>query len=309
MKTRLYGLSYFRWARSWVAFIIAMAILAAFWFGCYWVIERYTPEQNLIYFKIGAWGAGILGLLMLIFNEPIVVLTMGCVRVRQREDCPELWDAVHAVTPVLAYPVPRIYVVLEGGMNAFSFGWGLPFFSAVAATRGLIRKLDEDELKAVMAHEVGHILNKDILVSMALTITVMMTAFTGWLILRFGTVFGGSKSDSSDSKGGLGKVVAFLALLAIGLSMYIFGRLLGYILQMFVSRQREYAADATAARIMGSGRPLVAALEKIVGDPSIGGQKVGAAFGFMCAVDPQPDDLMATHPSMKNRVNALLAME
>lgn len=301
---RFYGFSYFRWLRSWVSFIIAMAAMAAIWYGCYWLIAKYTPDRNMAYFKIGAWTAIVIGLVMLIFNELIVYLVMGCKRVRRREDCPRLWDAVHKVTPLRAYPVPRIYVVGAGdGMNAFSFGWGLPFFSAVAATEELVDYLSQEELEAVMAHEIGHVLNKDILVSTAMTISVMMMAFTGWLLLRFGSAAGESKGEK---KGGA--AIAVLVLLLVGCVMYVFGRMFGAILQMFVSRQREYAADAAAARIMGGGRPLVAALMKIERNPSIGSKATGAALGFMCVSDPEPDDLLATHPSVQNRINALIRM-
>jgi heat shock protein HtpX len=291
--------------RSWIAFIMAMALIGAFWYLCYWLVDRYA-DKNIIYFKIGAWTAGILGLIMLVFNELIVVLTMRCRRVRSRNDCPELWDAVQAVTPWYAHPVPRIYIDDSNGMNAFAFGWGLPFFSAVCATRGAVERLSQSELEAVMAHEVGHIINKDILVSTAMAISVMMMAYTGWFLLRFGTG-GRSSRSSSDSKGKA--ALAILVVFLVGGLLYIVGRLIGFILQLFVSRQREYAADATSARIIGSPRPLMSALRKIIGSPRIGSTEAGAAFGFLCTADPEPDDLMSTHPEPSNRLSALEALE
>ena len=190
-------------------------------------------------------------------------------------------------------------------MNAISFGWGLPFFSAVGATKGLVDDLSQEELEAVMAHEVGHILNKDILISMAMAVTVMMMATTGWLLLRLGPY--GGRSRSSRGKNG---AVALLVLLAVGGTMYIFGRLLGIVLQAFVSRQREYAADATSARIMGSSDPLISALQKVTGRAYIGASPaVGAAVGFLCTADPEPSDVMATHPSLERRIRALEKLE
>jgi len=239
---------------------------------------------------------------MLVFNELIVKLTTGAKRIWRREDCPKLWDAVRQVTPWYARPYPRIYLVDDYGMNAFAFGWGLPFFSAVAATNGIIKNLSDEELKAVMAHEEGHIINKDILVTMAMTITVMMIAFTGWLLWRLAPYSSSNRRSSSDSSG---NGWAIIIALVVGGVMYGMGRLLGYILQMFVSRQREYAADAASARIMGSPQPLISALQKIEGRANFGSQVAGAAVGFLCTADPDPSDFLSTHPTMDKRLQAL----
>jgi heat shock protein HtpX len=297
--------TWFAFLRSWLAFMLALVILAAFWFGCFLLIARFAPAQ-MHYFAIGAIGAGIIGGLMLIFNEPIVVISLHAERIRCREENPKLWDAVVAATPWYARPQPRIYLIPDQGMNAVSFGWGLPLFSAVGATKGIIRALDEDELAAVMAHEVGHIVNKDILVSMAMTVSVMFMAFTGWLFLRLGPYSSSSRS-SSDKKGGA--AAAILVIILVGFLLYVFGRILGVVLQMFVSRQREYAADAASARIIGRPGPLASALKKIVRDPGLSSRTANAAIGFLCTADPDPDDLMSTHPSIDNRLAALSALE
>ncbi len=290
------------WLKSWLSFGLALALLSGIWYSCYWMVAKYAGN-HLLCFKIGGRGAIILGILLLIFNEPIVKISMRAKRIKKREECFKLWDAVQRATPLYARPMPRIYLVPERGMNAFSFGWGLPFFSAVGATEGIVDNLSDNELAAVMAHEIGHVVNKDILVSMTMTISVMMMALTGWLLLRFGSDFH-SRRGRSD-KG----AVTFLIIIAAGFILYVFGRLLGIILQMFVSRQREYAADATAARLMGRSQPLISALGKIIGCPHIGSNAIGAAFGFLCTADPNPDDLMSTHPTPSNRIKALERLE
>jgi len=96
--------------------------------------------------------------------------------------------------------------------------------------------------------------------------------------------------------------------LGVGILLYVVGRILGYVLQMFVSRQREYAADA-AAKTVGASRPLISALEKIMSNPGIGSESAGAALGFMCTADPEPSDVFATHPAPEKRLAALRALE
>lgn len=302
-RIKLYK-SFFVLTRSWISFALALALIGVIWLGCYALVAKFAGAK-LVYFKWGAWTAGVIGLLMLIFNEPLVVLIMGCKRIRKREQCPKLWDAVYGVIPWHAHPAPRIYLVPTSGMNAFAFGLGLPFFSAVGATKGIVDELNSDELRAVIAHEIGHIINKDILISTAMAISVMMMAYTGWFLLRIGPYSGGRRSSSSSKGGG----IALLVVLLVGGFLYIFGRIIGVILQMFVSRQREYGADATSAAILGSSQPLISALKKIVRNPHIGSANQGAAFGFLCTADPEPDDLMSTHPNLGNRISALEMLE
>lgn len=290
--------------RSWLAFIAAFAILAGFWYFCYWTVDNYAGRYQ-IWFKYGAYVAIGIGAIMLIFNELIVKWSTGAIRIKKREQCPKLWDAVVSVSP---WPVPpRMYIVPTDGINAMSFGWGITGFSAVGATQGAIDELNDDELKAVMAHEVGHIINKDILVSMAMAITVMMMAFTGWCLLRLGPYSSGDRRSSSDKKGG--GALAVVVAIIIGALLYFGGRLLGVILQMFVSRQREYAADAKSARIIGTSKPLISALVKITRCPSIASRTANGAFGFLCTEDPDPTDLLSTHPDPEKRLEALEWLE
>ena len=288
----------FIWLKSWFYFLIALGLLASVWYGCYWLAHAYA-KLYLVYFRWGAYISLVMGGILLIFNEPLVILLTGAKLIRSRDESPKLWDAVQHAAPWYLRPGPRIYELPDHGMNAISFGWGIPLFSAVGATSGAI-DLEQEELDAVMAHEVGHVINKDILVTMAMTISVMMMAYTGWLLLRVAPYSSGRRS-SSKSSGGL----AILVVLLVGGVLYLFGRLLGLILQAFVSRQREYLADATSARIMGSSDPLIQALRRIVRNPKIGSEVVGTAAGFLCTADPEPDDMMSTHPSVTERIKTL----
>lgn len=288
--------------KSWISFMAAFIILTAMWLSCMLVVLRFAPGAARLFF-LGIVGAAVFGTIILIFNEPLVVLSMGAKRIKSREQSPRLWDAVHSVTPSIARPVPRIYLVDTEGMNAFAFGLGLPFLSAVGATKGIIDNLDQNELEAVMAHEIGHIANKDILVSTAMTIGVMTLAFSGWLLLNFGR---SSSRSYSENNGGAAKL---LLIPIIGGGLYLLGRIFGGVLQLFVSRQREYAADASSSKIMGTSKFLASALEKISRNPEIGSTKTNAALGFLCTADPDPSDFLSTHPSMKKRLAALAELE
>lgn len=296
------------WINSWGAFLTGLALMAGLWYGAYWLLENYT-HVSLRYFRWGAYLALGIVTLLLVLNEPLVRLSMGAKRIKRREDSPRLWDAVAKATPWHAHPLPRIYIIPGEGKNAISFGWGLPFFSAVGATEGLIAALNEEELTAVMAHEVGQIVNKDILVSMIMTLFVMIMAFTGWLLENIAVHDGGGDRRSSDDDGKKDAALVWLVVFFVGMAMNRVGRAVGVILRAFVSRQREYAADATSSRIVGTSAHMKTALQKIVKNPSIGSREAAAAIGFLCTADPAPDDVLATHPSIENRLLALDMLE
>ncbi|HWQ59779.1 MAG TPA: M48 family metalloprotease [Candidatus Fimivivens sp.] len=296
------------WINSWGAFLTGIVLMAGLWYGAYWLLENYA-NGSLKYFRWGAYIALGIVTLLLVLNEPLVRFSMDAKRIKRREGNPRLWDAVVKATPWQARPLPRIYVISGAGLNAISFGWGLPFFSAVGATEGLINELSEDELSAVMAHEVGHIINRDILVSMTMTLLVMIMAFTGWLLENIAVHDGSDNRRSSDDDDKKDAVLIWLLILVVGVVMNRAGRAVGVILQAFVSRQREYAADATGSRIVGTSAHLKSALRKIVKNPAIGSRKAAAAIGFLCTADPAPDDVLATHPSIENRLRALDMLE
>jgi|GEM_PF-3499892 len=296
------------WIQSWAAFIVGLSLMIVFWYFCYWLVASYAGEYTG-YFKWGAYIAITVSVLLLVFNEPLVYLCLGAVRVRKREDNPRLWDAMEKVTPWHARPLPRIYEIPTADFNAISFGWGLPGLSAVGATSGLIDGLEQDELQAVMAHEVGHIINKDILISMVLAMITMCIATTGWILWRLGPFAGGDSSSSDSDSDSSSGIFTLIFAVVIGGMMYAFGHILGFVMQAFVSRQREYAADATSARIMGSGKPLKTALVKVVNKVGLGSENAGMAFGFMCTADPEAGEMLDTHPSLANRLRALDQLE
>ncbi len=292
--------------RSWLAFLFGIITIGSFWYGCYAAVSHFAPG-GAQFFKIALMIAVPIILLLLLFNEWLVCVSASAKRLKTKTDCPRLWQAVRRVSPWYAVgPMPRVYLLPDKGRNALSFGWGLPGFSAVGATQGLLDNLDDEELASVMAHEVGHAINKDILVSMTMTFSVMILALTGYLLMEIAPT---SSSKSQDETGKSSSPFGAIICVVIGGLLYYAGRLVGLLLQAFVSRQREYAADAFSVAIIGSGQPLASALKKIAENPTIGSKKIGAALGFLCTDDPVPDDLLAFHPKLENRLAQLRFLE
>lgn len=294
--------------RSWTSFIGAFFVMTTMWLFCLLITLRLAPGAARFFgicFVLGL----LLCALLYIFNEPIVKKITGAIRIRSRDQSPKLWDAVHEIIERTNGTAPRIYLVDEKGLNAFAFGWGFPYFSAVGATQGLIDILNEKELRSVMAHEVGHLSNLDMFVSILMTLSVVVITFTGWALMEIAPYTKRTRETSSSKKGDASGLFGMIIAFAVGTCMFYFGRLFGYILQAFVSRQREYAADATSAKTMDTSEYLITALEKIVQNPKIGSAKTGAAIGFLCIEDPDPTDMFSTHPSRINRIAALRSLE
>ncbi|MDO8261531.1 MAG: M48 family metalloprotease [Candidatus Magasanikbacteria bacterium] len=295
---------------SWKSFFLSFMMLSGFWVIFFFIFARFFPGMIRLY--VGATVlATIVGVLLLLFNELMVRLFMDLKRVEEREQAEILWDVVHEICEQIKCSCPRIYISEVKETNAFAFGLGIFGSSAVGATRGIIDELSREELKAVMAHEIGHIQNRDLIVSIMMTIAAMTFAFSGWLVKEYGPYFISSENDSgkSDSKSesnGIGYIIFCIIVIPIlGAIVYYFGRLFAYVLQMYVSRKREYAADAFSTRTMGNSDYLVTALEKIVRNPAIGSRRVNAAFGFLCTADPDVSDFLSTHPAFDKRIEAL----
>ncbi|HEX7086468.1 MAG TPA: zinc metalloprotease HtpX [Vicinamibacterales bacterium] len=214
---------------------------------------------------------------------------------RARQVGPE--HPLHQLTAELAQraglPMPRVYIIPDDSPNAFATGRN-PSHAAVAATEGILRVLSRDELAGVIAHELAHVKHRDILISsVAATLgaTIMMAA-------RFAFFFGGR-----DDRGGSP---------LSGLAMLILAPIAAMLIQFAISRSREYAADAGAARLVGSPDGLVSALRKIDAYARRVPLDANPATAHMFIVAPFSGSglmsLFSTHPPMEKRIGALLAL-
>jgi heat shock protein HtpX len=249
----------------------------------------------------GAQGAVIgfaIGILFVGFSywksDALAIRAARAVPVTEQE-MPEYYAIVRELTQKAGMPMPKLYVTPDQQPNAFATGRN-PEHAAVAVTQGILRILTWDELRGVLAHEISHVGNRDILIgSVAAAIAVGITLIAH--ILQFTAIFGGGGRDEEGSNPLALLALAFLAPIAAGL------------LQMAISRSREFEADRTGARLIGDGEPLARALQKLeVGakqipmdiDPAhasafivnpLSGRKV--SFGNLWRTHPQTDDRVA----------------
>jgi heat shock protein HtpX len=212
---------------------------------------------------------------------------------------PWLEAAVQDLAHRAEVPVPRLYLIPSEQPNAFATGRN-PQHAAVAVTQGLLHHLPPDQVKGVLAHEFGHIKNRDILVSsIAAMVAGAISAIAS--ILQLQMLFGGSDEDN----GPLGLVGALATIILAPLGATL--------LQLGVSRQREYLADATGAQLLGRAAPLANALETLERGSQALPMNVNPATASLYAVNPLPRrgvaTLFMTHPPLDERVRRLRALD
>jgi heat shock protein HtpX len=211
---------------------------------------------------------------------------------------PWLEAAVDDLAARASVPRPRLYLIPSEQPNAFATGRN-PQHAAVAVTEGLLRHLPPDQVKGVLAHEFAHIKNRDILVSsIAAMVAGAIAAIAN--ILQFSLLFGG---DDEDGPLGLLGTIATI----------VFAPLAAMLLQLAVSRQREYLADATGAQLLGQAAPLADALETLELGAKALPMNVNPATASLYAVNPLPRagvaTLFMTHPPMAERIRRLRALD
>jgi heat shock protein HtpX len=211
---------------------------------------------------------------------------------------PWLEAAVQDLAARAGVPTPRLYLIPSEQPNAFATGRN-PEHAAVAVTEGLVRHLPQDQVKGVLAHEFGHIKNRDILVSsIAAMVAGAIAAIAN--ILQFSLLFGGD-----DDEGGLGLIGTIATI--------VFAPLAATLLQLAVSRQREYLADATGAELLGRAGPLADALESLEAGAQALPMNVNPAEASLYAVNPLPRGgvatLFMTHPPIEERIRRLRALD
>src|SRR5262249_14933238 len=230
------------------------------------------------------------------FSDKIVLRMYNAQEVTEAE-APMLWAVTHDLALKMDMPMPKVYVIPSDSPNAFATGRN-PKHAAVAATEGILRLLTREELEGVMAHELGHVRNRDILIgTIAATIAGAISMLAH--MAQWAMIFGGGRRRDDEGGGNL----------ITGLAMIILAPIAAALIQMAISRSREYEADATGARICGNPLWLANALRKL----HLGSQRVpldaNPATAHMFIVNPLRGgglvNLFSTHPPIEERISRL----
>jgi heat shock protein HtpX len=238
------------------------------------------------------------------FNGASIVLSIHDAHPADPVDDRQLVNVVEEMAIAAGIPRPKVYVMETLGMNAFAAG-RKPEEAIVAVTRGLVQKLDREELQAVVAHELAHVKGRDTLYGICAAVLVGAVAMLSDMFLR-GTLFSGRRRSSEDSRGNL-------VFLLLGIALAILAPLAAKILQMSISREREYHADAGAAEFTRNPLALASALGKITGEGAhVPGENRGTQHLFIVnpvqAVTDADSGLLSTHPPTGARIKRLRAM-
>jgi len=232
------------------------------------------------------------------FSDKIVLRMYGAKEI-SAEEAPKLHRIIQDLTLRARMPMPKLYLIPQEAPNAFATGRDEKH-AAVAVTEGILRILDEKELRGVLAHELSHVKNRDILVG---TIAATLAGAVSMLanMAHWGMIFGGR---SSDERGGGHPIVA--------LAMIIIAPLAALLVQMAISRGREFGADATGAVISGDPLSLASALRKLEQGAARNPMEANPATAHMFIVSPLTGGglmtLFSTHPPMEERIRRLESM-
>lgn len=232
------------------------------------------------------------------FSDKIVLKMYRAQEVKEHE-APELYSIVRRLAQKAEIPMPRVYIINEDQPNAFATGRN-PNHAAVAVTTGIMRTLSREELEGVIGHELAHVKHRDILIS---TIAATIAGAISYLaqMAQWAMIFGGGRRDDGRD----GSPIAALV-------MMIVGPIAAMLIQMAISRSREYSADSGGARIAGNPRHLASALKKL----HIASQRIPLnaqpATAHMFIVNPLSGKgfakLFSTHPPMEERIARLESM-
>jgi heat shock protein HtpX len=231
------------------------------------------------------------------FSDKIALASSGAQPVT-REQLPRLYEVMERLAAKANIPVPKLYVVPDEAPNAFATGRN-PRHASVAVTRGLLELMNDEELEGVIAHELSHVRNYDILIS---SIAATLAGAITW-IAHWGPWLGGSDDDERSRGSGIATIL-----------LMILGPLGAMLLQLGLSRQREYAADATGARMVGNQFGLMSALQKLGAyNQRIPTTAIAPSTSALCIVKPMfgggsLSSLFSTHPPLEKRIEALREM-
>lgn len=277
--------------------VIIMAVFLAFISGLIWVFDMVYARGSTGVFYGGLIGAAVYVLITYYAGSKMALALNGAKEIQKRDD-PRLWRIVENLSITNGTPMPKVYIMDDPAPNAFATGRD-PKHSAVCATSGILQLLDDNELEGVMAHEMGHVKNYDIRVSMVAFALTAVISFIADIMLRM-TWFSDDDRETNQLTFILGIVAAILA------------PLVATMIQLAISRQREYLADATGALTTRYPEALASALEKISQTSTVA-RRQNSSTAHLFFVNPLKGSslagLFSTHPPIQERIARLRNMD
>ncbi|MCL5004537.1 MAG: M48 family metallopeptidase [Patescibacteria group bacterium] len=238
--------------KTWLLFAIFLIVVISIG----WFFGRVYNNPSILYFAV------IFSIAMNIiaywFSDKIVLKMSHAVLV-EKKDNPELYNIVENLAITAGLPLPKIYIINEDAPNAFATGRN-PEHAVVAVTKGLLSRLNKNELEGVIAHELSHIGNRDMLLSTAVVVLVGFISILSDMFLR--SMFWGRRRD--DREGGQIQAI----LMVVGIALAILAPIAATLMQLAISRKREFLADASGVLLTRYPEGLAAALEKIANNPT-----------------------------------------
>jgi heat shock protein HtpX len=280
-------------------FLFSMFLILVIGIG--WFASYYFNSRAILYFAVIF---SIITSLMSYWNSDKIALSLArAIPVKSREENSYLWNMVENLAITAGLPMPKLYIIPENQINAFATGRD-PQNAAIAVTEGALQKLENEELEGVLAHELSHIGNRDILVgTVAVVLAGIITMISDFF---FRMMFWGGRRDRQEGGSGI------LALL--GLIFMILAPISATLIQLAISRKREFLADATGALLTRYPEGLARALEKIKNDQTP--MRVASdATSHLWISNPFRQKisflhkLFMTHPPIEERIKALRGMD
>jgi len=285
-------------------FFVSIGVIISSYAGYDPAADSFLTLRIAAFALIVATGVGV----MMYYAATATVLAISGGHEASAAEEPELYRIVENLSIGSGLPMPKVYVIEDSAPNAFATGRD-PNNAYVAATRGLMDKLDKNELEAVMAHEMSHVGNYDIRVMTTVAVVVGLVALIADLMLRFTWYGAGARRGSKDKGGGaLGAIILALAIIFM-----IISPIIASAMRFALSRQREYLADSSGALLCRNPGALASALEKISADPEPL-EAANKATAHLYISNPLKEhqsfmnNLFATHPPVEERIKLLRAM-
>ena len=275
--------------------LLIMAVFVGLIGAIGWVVSYMYNDTSIAYWVIGA--AAVYAFIQYFFASKLAVAMSGAQEIQKRDN-PRFYRIVENLSITLGMTTPKVYIIDDPAPNAFATGRD-PRHAVVAATTGLISIMDDNELEAVMAHEMGHVKNYDIRVSMIAFGLVSAIGILSDIVARL-LFFGGDRRDSNSNP----------IIMIIGIVVIILAPIIALIVQLAISRQREYLADASGVMTTRDSESLAKALEKLelYGQPM---KKQNSSMAHLFFSNPLIGGgiakLFSTHPPLQDRIKRLRA--